>query len=426
MKCDKTCELPGASDLIALNRSCFCMTLSRSDLDQAIFDSMGSAEIAELLKERPNIFAATAVFVSSRDLQSMQAQVAAIEAVVELPSYQEAALARAGHEIVSVQLAARGLFMGYDFHISEDGPKLIEINTNAGGAFLMSQLQRATAKHATACGSAHLLSADAIDARLVESFLSEWRAVGREGRPRTVAIVDQNVAEQYLYPDMLIARELLNRNGIETLILEPKAIAYQNGRLVSGDKSIDMIYNRLTDFGLSGPDHAHLRAALLDDAAVVSPAPRHHALYANKLNLAWLSDSAALEAFGADKSIIKALSDLPQTSRVTAQVADKLWAERRNYFFKPAAGFGSRATYRGDKLTKRVWSAILEGNYVAQSFIPPTVRAVTVDGERTSLKFDIRLYTYGGETLMMAARTYQGQTTNFRTRGGGFAPVYHF
>ena len=65
MKCDKTCELPGASDLIALNRSCFCMTLSRSDLDQAIFDSMGSAEIAELLKERPNLFAATAVFVLS-------------------------------------------------------------------------------------------------------------------------------------------------------------------------------------------------------------------------------------------------------------------------------------------------------------------------------------------------------------------------
>jgi hypothetical protein len=24
----------------------------------------------------------------------------------------------------------------------------------------------------------------------------------------------------------------------------------------------------------------------------------------------------------------------------------------------------------------------------------------------------------------MAARLYQGQTTNFRTHGGGFAPVY--
>ena len=27
----------------------------------------------------------------------------------------------------------RGVFMGYDFHLTESGPKLIEINTNAGG-----------------------------------------------------------------------------------------------------------------------------------------------------------------------------------------------------------------------------------------------------------------------------------------------------
>jgi len=40
------------------------------------------------------------------------------------------------------------------------------------------------------------------------------------------------------------------------------------------------------------------------------------------------------------------------------------------------------------------------------------------------LKFDLRNYTYAGEVQWIAARTYQGQTTNFRTPGGGFAPVY--
>ena len=29
-----------------------------------------------------------------------------------------------------------GVFMGYDFHLGADGPKLIEVNTNAGGALL--------------------------------------------------------------------------------------------------------------------------------------------------------------------------------------------------------------------------------------------------------------------------------------------------
>jgi hypothetical protein len=46
-----------------------------------------------------------------------------------------------------------------------------------------------------------------------------------------------------------------------------------------------------------------------------------------------------------------------------------------------------------------------------------------VDGARTDLKVDIRLYTYDGAVLLKASRLYQGQTTNMRTPGGGFAPV---
>ena len=40
------------------------------------------------------------------------------------------------------------------------------------------------------------------------------------------------------------------------------------------------------------------------------------------------------------------------------------------------------------------------------------------------LKFDIRAYVYDGQLQWTAARLYQGQTTNFRTAGGGFSPVY--
>jgi hypothetical protein len=36
---------------------------------------------------------------------------------------------------------------------------------------------------------------------------------------------------------------------------------------------------------------------------------------------------------------------------------------------------------------------------------------------------DLRCYAYLGQALLFAARLYQGQTTNFRTPGGGFAPV---
>ena len=46
-----------------------------------------------------------------------------------------------------------------------------------------------------------------------------------------------------------------------------------------------------------------------------------------------------------------------------------------------------------------------------------------VGGGGATLKADIRCYAYRGRALLHAARLDQGQTTNFRTRGGGFAPV---
>jgi hypothetical protein len=108
---------------------------------------------------------------------------------------------------------------------------------------------------------------------------------------------------------------------------------------------------------------------------------------------------------------------------VDAKDADELWSRRKQLFFKPFAGYGSRAAYRGDKLTQRVWSEILAGGYVAQALVAPGERAVDASADKP-LKFDLRQYVYDGLVQWSAARVYQGQTTNFRTPGGGFAPVY--
>ena len=45
------------------------------------------------------------------------------------------------------------------------------------------------------------------------------------------------------------------------------------------------------------------------------------------------------------------------------------------------------------------------------------------DADTTVLKSDVRCYVYDGEVQLIAARLYQGQTTNFRTLNGGFAQV---
>lgn len=119
-----------------------------------------------------------------------------------------------------------------------------------------------------------------------------------------------------------------------------------------------------------------------------------------------------------------ALAALPRTRLVTAGLAEELWRERKHLFFKPTRGHGSKAVYRGDKITRGVWQEILNGAYVAQDFAAPSERMVRIDGQEERRKMDVRLYSYDGRTMLVAARLYQGQATNFRTPGGGFAPVF--
>ena len=115
------------------------------------------------------------------------------------------------------------------------------------------------------------------------------------------------------------------------------------------------------------------------------------------------------------------LTDAPWTDPARA---DEWWNERKRYFFKPATGYGSKAAYRGDKLTRSTWEQILSRPYIAQRIVAPSERTIRVADVEVPLKLDLRNYVYDGRVQLVAARLYQGQTTNFRTAGGGFAPVF--
>ena len=189
---------------------------------------------------------------------------------------------------------------------------------------------------------------------------------------------------------------------------------------------MDLVYNRLTDFALDAPENAALRVAWLADGTVITPHPYAHALYADKRNLVALCDEVALRDWGVPADVRATLAmGIPRTERVERMCADDLWTRRRQLFFKPAAGYGAKAAYRGDKLTRRVFDEILGGgvDYVAQALAPPSSRQLCVAGVAAPLKLDLRNYVYDGRVQLVAARLWQGQTTNFRTPGGGFAPV---
>jgi hypothetical protein len=121
-------------------------------------------------------------------------------------------------------------------------------------------------------------------------FQHEWELQKRQGVPRRIAIVDDRPAEQYLYSEFLLAQRIFQKHGIDALIVDGNQLRYVGGQLFAEGQPIDLVYNRLVDFSFGNPEHQDLRAAYLDDAVVVTPNPRVHALYADKRNLALLSD----------------------------------------------------------------------------------------------------------------------------------------
>lgn len=391
-----------------LNENCPCTSLE--------LEMLPKLEAAGLL------FSQTPVFLSRDQFAQIEKQIESLEAIIRLPDFKNQVLATAP-SIAAIDNGENGVFMGYDFHICDDGPKLIEINTNAGGAFLVDALYRA---QNVCCWNGKPKDNKDFPNTIAQMLRDEWRNTGRTSELKTIAIVDEDPTEQFLHGEFLVAKEMLDEQGFDVFIADPNDFAFKQDALRLSDVKIDLVYNRSVDFYLEKQSHAVLRNAFETNAAAITPNPHHHALFAAKQNLTILSDPKRLEAVGATKEQIAALAPVPKTRIVTPENAEELWAMRKKLFFKPLAGHGGKAVYRGDKITKKTWAHILENAYVAQETATPSVRNAKSDCEKgtTPLKSDIRLFTYNGQMILAAARLYQGQTTNFRTTGGGFAPVY--
>lgn len=420
------CQAPIEKLVEQLNEECFCQTLDRERFEQIL---RADKFQGDLLAQHPQLFSNTATFISRAQFEAIQTSINAIEQVISLPAYQEKVLLRNALQDGTLKVLSlpgpAGVFMGYDFHLSATGPKLIEINTNAGGAFLNALLISAQVACCSPMTVPSSLERDKLLSEFASMFVNEWQLQRGGVELKRIAIVDADPEEQFLYPEFKIAQQIFQKIGIEAIITDPQNLTYTKNQLLFEGQPIDLVYNRLTDFSLSDDSSKPLREAYESGAVVVTPNPRHHAFYADKRNLILLGDEAALQQMGVNESDRRILNaSIPASCELTPENASALWQRRKEFFFKPVAGYGGKAAYRGDKLTKRVWGEILQGEYIAQQQVPPSNRGVLLDGQSTSLKMDIRAYAYQGKIQLLAARLYQGQTTNFRTAGGGFSPVF--
>ena len=411
--CDLDCATSAGA---SLNQRCACEVVDVLRLHESIRSAFPKFTTDAAV--HAHLFSPYALFVDRPALEAMGRVAAAVFEIAGNPRYRQRVLQWAP-DIATHDPGSAGGVLGLDFHLTADGPRLIEVNTNPGGLLLNAVLLDGVRSCAPAAWTTWTTTAKARNAAVAAWLDDARQQFGRA--PARLAIVDSAPREQFLYPEFELYADAFQEHGVDCVIRAPEELSLGPDGLADALGRIDMVYNRLTDFALEEASHTDLRQAYLAGDVAFSPHPRAHALFADKRNFAVLGDPTLIGGFGMDAGLAALLAQvIPPTVEVVPGNRDALWAARNGYFFKPAAGFGSRGSYRGDKLTRRTWESMASATYIAQAFAAPSARIVH-GGQ--SLKADVRCFASEAGVLLFAARLYQGQTTNMRTPGGGFAAV---
>ena len=67
---------------------------------------------------------------------------------------------------------------------------------------------------------------------------SRGNVAGQKRPLRSIAIVDENPEQQYLYPEFLLFQRLFRRHGLQAVIADPSEFTLRDGVLWHGDLTI--------------------------------------------------------------------------------------------------------------------------------------------------------------------------------------------
>jgi len=294
------------------------------------------------------------------------------------------------------------VLMGFDFHLTPAGPKLIEINNNAGGLYIgngvwMPQPAISELQHT-------------LPQRIESMFPAAWK---------TIAIMDEDIEHQYMYPEMCAYANLLSREGRGVFLASPEDMYLRPDGLYCGDERIDAIYNRHTDFYLESPALADIRAAYELGQVVINPHPRSYALVGDKSRMVDWWRQGLLEAC-VDADTVRMIREVtPETRQLADMDEESAWQERRDWVFKPTARHGGKGVVLGRSMSRVRFAALDRPETIAQRIVPPS----EVDIAGQTMKLDIRLYMHGESLIALAGRVWKGQVTNFREAGSGWVAL---
>ena len=320
---------------------------------------------ASIQRDQPNLFSASPVFLARAQLDHMRAVIGAIESVVRSEPFRRWALDLARRRS-RASIPARAASSSATISTSgPDGPQLIEINTNAGGGLLNAALARAQ----RAC-CAEVRSG----ARRLARRRRPGGAFPRHVPRRVAAAAGRGGARQHRHR----RRSIRAAVPLPRVPHVPRAVRARraaprpsptcaisvcaSGALRAAGGRIDLVYNRLTDFYLAGRDVRgaarglrRRRGGADAQSATLCPLRRQAAS-----DRAVGSASGCAPGASAPRCVELLAASVPRRCCSSRSHARSSGATASTTSSSRSSGYGGKAAYRGDKLTRAMWERLLE------------------------------------------------------------------
>lgn len=356
-----------------------------------------SENAVDLISE--NLISPFKIQLPKKTLEQAKAVANGLFALRENPEYQKKVLSEHS-DTTRFDPENKSICMSYDFHLDQNqNLKLIEVNTNA--AFLLLGF------HLYETQNLPLPIADFSTAEIIENIVEECQ-LAKKNKPKSIAIVDSEPHQQRLFIEFLAFQNLFQMHGFDSQVLDIQDLKIP----------FDFIYNRHTDFYFETEALKNLKAFYTQKLAVVSPNPHEYALLADKRRLVDWSQNL-------ENPFLNDIAPyLLKSFQMPNELTPELWSQRKNLFFKPVQSFGSKMSYRGESVSKKLLEQLIQTETIlAQEYCPPPSSHFHINDEDIELKYDLRFFAYKNRIQLVVARLYQGQVTNLKARYGGFACV---
>ncbi len=329
-----------------------------------------------------------------------------------------------------------------DAFLGPDGPRFIEINSDAPAGFgygdRMAEvfadlpLFRDFARD-------HSVEYAPSTPALIDAVVWAWKSERRRAADPVVAIVDW--ADVKTRADQEIVAARFEARGIECLLADPRRMEIAGGRLLADGRAVDVVYRRavLSEL-LEREDQVRAFLRAYRDGLAVFVNSLRCRLSEDKAFFAILTDEAFASLMSAEEAeLVRRV--VPWTRRLAERrtvrdgrdvdLVPHVMEHRDGLVLKPAHGYGGRSVLVGDETSPEDWSRAVQAGlgepWVVQErvAIPEEVFPVLADGElvEAPLKVNVNPFYVGGADVGAVTRASRSSVINV-SAGGGSVPTF--